>query len=128
MVVLNSGSSLVWRANLPTPFNLSLTRLDLSFTSFNLNLASARFEISNHGLETTVYRPLGPPNPRKCDIRTISPGFHVEFHDTLGREKCHGSMSYRQDFTRNVAPCTAVTAQEHASRLAEKCRVAQHAP
>ena len=28
---------------------------------------------------------------------------------------CHGSMSYRQDFRRNVAPCTAVPAQEHAS-------------
>ena len=30
---------------------------------------------------------------------------------------CHGSMSYRQDFRRNVAPCTAVRAQgsEHAS-------------
>ena len=28
---------------------------------------------------------------------------------------CHGSMSHRQDFRRNVAPCMAVPAQEHAS-------------
>ena len=28
---------------------------------------------------------------------------------------CHGSMSYRQDFRRNVAPCTAVPAQGQAS-------------
>ena len=30
-------------------------------------------------------------------------------------KSCHGSMSYRQDFRRNVAPCTAVPAQEHVS-------------
>ena len=40
-------------------------------------------------------------------------------------EECHGSMSYRQDFRRNVAPCTAVPAQEPdssktPSRLVEK--------
>ena len=28
---------------------------------------------------------------------------------------CHGSMSYRQDFRRNIAPYTAAPAQEHAS-------------
>ena len=32
-----------------------------------------------------------------------------------GAEKCHGSMSYRLDFRKNVAPCTAAPAQEHAS-------------
>ena len=31
-----------------------------------------------------------------------------------GAKDCHDSMSYRQDFRRNVAPCTAVLAQEHA--------------
>ena len=42
-----------------TPF-LSQFYLILTFflPLFNLNLTSARFEISNHGLETTVYRPL----------------------------------------------------------------------
>ena len=28
---------------------------------------------------------------------------------------CHGSMSYRLDFRKNVAPYTAAPAQEHAS-------------
>ena len=49
------------------PFNLNLTPfctsvLHLFLTSFlplfNLNLTSASSGISNHGLETTVYRPL----------------------------------------------------------------------
>ena len=44
-------------------FNLKLTPFYLSFTSslplFDLNLTSASPGISNHGLETTVYRPLG---------------------------------------------------------------------
>ena len=49
-------------------------------------------------------------------------------------EFCHGSMSYRQDFRRNVAPFTAAPAQEHASsetiaRLVKrKSRRAQCAP
>ena len=44
-------------------FNLNLTsflpHFNLLLPPFNLNLTSASSEISNHGLETTVYRPLG---------------------------------------------------------------------
>ena len=45
-----------------SPFYLNLTSIlplfHLFFTFFNLNLTSASLRISNHGLETTVYRLL----------------------------------------------------------------------
>ena len=43
---------------------------------FNLNLTSARPAISNHGLETTVYKPLGklcPVKERSAPVDTLSP-------------------------------------------------------
>ena len=58
----------VWSGeHIPAPYlNLSLASilallyLDLPFlTSFYLNLTSAQPAISNHGLETKVYKPLG---------------------------------------------------------------------
>ena len=50
----------VWSGEqIPAPhFNLSFASIYLFLTFFNLNLTSAQPAISNHGLETTVYRPL----------------------------------------------------------------------
>ena len=54
-------------------FTLISPPLNLNFTSFDLNLTSASLWISNHGLETTVYRLVGfpqkPPASKPTSMR-----------------------------------------------------------